>query len=157
MKIELWSVGNPSPSHLQKVEDEYLKRLKPMAQVSFHLIRNHKVKATDPAVIKKEEAALILRQLKNSKARIVLLDEYGEEFTSKAFAGFLRNHMNHMGQDLVFIIGGAYGFDGSIHSMAQQKISLSKFTFPHQLVRSIFLEQLYRGFSILNSLPYHHQ
>ncbi len=157
MKIEIWSVGNASPGHLQKVEDEYLKRLKPMAHVSFHLIRNHKIRSNDPIVIKKEEAVLIRKQLKNRNARIVLLDEYGQEFTSKAFARFLRDHMNHMGQDLVFIIGGAFGFDDSIHEMANMKLSLSKFTFPHQLVRSIFLEQLYRGFSILNSLPYHHQ
>jgi 23S rRNA (pseudouridine1915-N3)-methyltransferase len=157
MKIELWSIGSPSPAHLREVETEYLKRLKPMANVAFHIIRNSKVRSTDPAVIRKEEGALIQRQLRNRKARLILLDENGKEFSSKGFSKFLRDHMNHRNMDLVFVIGGAYGFDAAIHETADLKISLSKLTFPHQLVRSIFLEQLYRGYTILNSLPYHHQ
>lgn len=157
MKIELWSIGSPSPGHLQEVEKGYLKRLKPFAPVSFHILRNTRVKFRDPELIKKEEGKLIRSRLKDRNARVVLLDEFGKTMSSIEFSQFLEGHLNHYAQDLIFIIGGAYGFAPDIQKAAQYKLSLSQLTFPHQLVRSIFLEQLYRGFSILKNLPYHHQ
>jgi 23S rRNA (pseudouridine1915-N3)-methyltransferase len=157
MKIELWSLGSPSVKYLQQGEAEYIKRLQPFCDVSFEVIKTNKIKSQDSNQIMRQEAILILDKLKKNNGTLILLDDKGKEFTSNEFARYVQHHQIHSTKNLIFLIGGSYGFDQSIYEMAQKKISLSKFTFPHQLVRIIFLEQLYRAFSIIQNLPYHHQ
>ena len=88
---------------------------------------------------------------------IVLLDEHGKEFTSTQFASYLEKKMSNVAKRLIFVIGGPYGFSQRIYNAAQEKISLSKMTFSHQMIRLIFTEQLYRAMTILNNEPYHHE
>lgn len=106
--------------------------------------------------IKVKEGELILSQLKSSD-EVILLDEKGREYRSIEFADFLRKKMTNSSRDIVFIIGGAYGFSDAIYSRANGKLSLSVMTFSHQMVRTIFAEQLYRAFSIIKGEPYHHE
>lgn len=106
--------------------------------------------------IKVKEGELILSQLKSSD-EVILLDEKGREYRSIEFADFLRKKMTNSSRDIVFIIGGAYGFSDAVYSRANGKLSLSAMTFSHQMVRTIFAEQLYRAFSIIKGEPYHHE
>ena len=105
---------------------------------------------------KVREGELILKQLQPGD-HVILLDEGGKEFTSVGFADWLQQRMNTVPRRLVFVIGGPYGFSDAVYAAAQGKISLSRMTFSHQMVRVIFAEQFYRALSILNNLPYHHQ
>lgn len=109
----------------------------------------------DAVQIRKKETEHIFKKI-GEKDFLVLLDEKGKEFTSSGFADVLRHHQNISTKNLVFVIGGAYGFSDEVYKRANLKIALSKMTFPHQLVRVIFLEQLYRAFTILKGEKYHH-
>ena len=102
-----------------------------------------------------EEARLVLQALQPGDT-LVLLDEQGQPFSSVAFAGFLQKQLNSSAKTICFLIGGAYGFDDKLYARAQHRISLSALTFPHQLARLIFTEQLYRAFTILRNEKYHH-
>jgi 23S rRNA (pseudouridine1915-N3)-methyltransferase len=106
--------------------------------------------------IKGKEGELILKQLEPGDI-LILLDEHGKEFRSLEFARYLERQLNAGGKRLVFAVGGAYGFAEAVHSRCQDKISLSRMTFSHQMVRAIFAEQLYRAFTILKGEPYHHE
>lgn len=106
--------------------------------------------------IKSREGELILKNLKPSDD-VILLDERGKEYRSVEFAAELEKKMAGSGKDIVFVIGGAYGFSEAVYKRADGKISLSKMTFSHQLVRTIFAEQLYRAFTIMRGEPYHHE
>ena len=110
---------------------------------------------TPPEGIRVREAEILLRQLTDEDV-VILLDEKGSSFTSKEFARFLQQKLNSGIKSLVFVVGGPFGFDERIYRRSQAQISLSPMTFPHQLVRIIFAEQLYRAFSILRNEPYHH-
>ena len=88
---------------------------------------------------------------------LVLLDEHGKEFTSMQFAAYIEKKMHAVPKRLVFVVGGPYGFSGAVYRAASEKISLSKMTFSHQMIRLIFIEQLYRAMTILNGEPYHHE
>lgn len=103
----------------------------------------------------KKEAGKLLSKL-DATDTVILLDEKGRDYTSVKFSGFLQQHMVTATKHLVFIIGGPYGFDKEISARANGKISLSKMTFSHQMVRLFFVEQLYRAFTILRGEPYHH-
>ena len=105
---------------------------------------------------KEEEGKRVLKQL-NPQDTLVLLDEKGSQYSSKGFANFLQKRMNTGTKNLVFVIGGPYGFSAEIYKRAQYKISLSSMTFSHQMVRIFVVEQLYRAFSILKNEPYHHE
>lgn len=106
--------------------------------------------------IKSREGGLIMKNLKPSDEAI-LLDEHGKEYTSIEWARILEDKTARSGRDIVFVIGGAYGFSDEVYSRADGKISLSRMTFSHQIVRAIFLEQLYRAFTIIRGEPYHHE
>lgn len=106
--------------------------------------------------IKEKEGELILKNMRPSD-EVVLLDEHGKEYRSVTFAKMLEEKMSRSGRDLVFVIGGAYGFSGDVYTRADSKISLSQMTFSHQIVRTIFAEQLYRAFTIIKGEPYHHE
>lgn len=109
----------------------------------------------DDLQIKKKEGEALLKKL-DAKDFLVLLDEKGKELTSGEFADILRHHQKVATKNLVFLIGGAYGFSEEVYQRANAKIALSRMTFPHQLVRVIFLEQLYRAFTIIKGEKYHH-
>jgi len=108
------------------------------------------------AQVKLREADLILSRLKPDD-KLVLLDEKGKKFPSSGFAEFIQKRMNEGHKNLVFLIGGAYGFADQIYARANWQVSLSDMTFSHQLVRLLFMEQLYRAMTILNNHPYHHE
>lgn len=113
------------------------------------------VGALSEAQIKEKEGALILKEAAGSE--IILLDERGKEFRSVEFASELQKRLSRGGKDLCFVIGGAYGFSPEVYAAASDKLSLSKMTFSHQMVRVVFAEQLYRAFTIMKGEPYHHE
>ena len=114
------------------------------------------VKNLSEAQQKQKEGELILNKL-NPTDVLILLDENGKQFDSVAFSSYLQKHMNSGIKQLVFTIGGPYGFSEDVYKKANGKISLSKMTFSHQMIRLFFIEQLYRGFTILKNEPYHHR
>lgn len=106
--------------------------------------------------LKRQEGDLLLNSLGERKQMLILLDENGTHYTSTAFSTFVEKNIETYG-NLTFAIGGAYGFSDAVYQQATRQVALSSMTFSHQLIRIIFLEQLYRAFSILNNEPYHHQ
>ncbi len=154
MKITLLTVGNTEKGYIQEGINLYSQRLKHYASFEIAEIPTGK-NSGDVINRQKIEADLILKKL-SVNDKVVLLDELGKAFTSKEFAVFLNKQMVQGLSSLVFIIGGAHGFDPKVYARADYKIALSKMTFPHQLIRIIFVEQLYRAFTILKNEKYHH-
>lgn len=156
MKIKLLLVGKTDSDYLSKGIDEYVKRSKhylPFEMVIIPDLKNTKNLSEDQQ--KQKEGELILNQV-NSGDFIVLLDENGKEFTSVDFSKFIEKRMISGLKNLVFVVGGPYGFSNEIYKQCNSKISLSKMTFSHQMVRLIFTEQLYRAMTIIKGEPYHH-
>ena len=106
--------------------------------------------------IKTKEGELILKQIKPTDD-LILMDERGKEYTSVEFAKVIQDKISYAGKDMVYVIGGAYGFSDAVYQRANSKISLSRMTFSHQMVRAIFVEQIYRAFTIMKGEPYHHE
>jgi len=155
MKIEIWGIGKTKSSYLIEGEREYEKRLKHYISVSQRIFDPIKGAAhLSPADVKKKEAELLLQAIK-PEDHLILLDEAGQQMDSVAFADQLQSFMNQGHKRVVFIIGGAWGFDDSIKHKAAGLLSLSKMTFTHQMIRLIFLEQIYRAMTILRNEPYH--
>jgi len=157
MKITLLTVGKTDVKWVREGLELYSSRLVhyiPFSLVEIPELKN--VSALSQDQIKSREGELILKHLKPAD-ELVLLDEHGREFRSVEFAEFIEGRMSRSSRDLVFVIGGAYGFSGDVYSRADSKISLSKMTFSHQMVRTIFAEQLYRAFTIMRGEPYHHE
>ena len=137
--------------------DKYVKRLGHYTSFSMEIIPDIKnVKKRSESEQKIAEGQEILKRLKSSDT-LSLLDEKGKNYDSVAFSSYLQKKMNSGLKNLVFVIGGPYGFSPAIYERAQGKISLSSMTFSHQMVRLFFVEQLYRGFTILKNEPYHHR
>lgn len=156
MKITLLSISKTEEKYIKEGIDIYLNRLK--HYIKFEIIELPELKNTkhlSQDLQKKKEAESFLKNILNTDY-VVLLDERGTEYNSLLFADFLNKRMLASTQNLVFIIGGPYGFDTSMYERANAKISLSKLTFSHQMVRLFFVEQVYRGFTILKGEPYHH-
>ncbi len=157
MNITLLVVGKTDEKYLQEGIDVYTKRLKHYVNFDLVVIPALKdQKGATPDEVKERETALILKHTAKSD-RIVLLDEHGTEHTSTGFAQYLQKQMNAGIRSLTFVIGGAFGFAPSVYAAASDKVSLSKMTFNHQMVRLFFAEQLYRAFTILNHEPYHNE
>lgn len=157
MKITLLVVGKTEDKYLIEGIDKYLNRLKHYIGFNLCVIPDIKnTKNLSEAQQKTKEAELILKQISNLDT-VILMDEKGKKYTSVAFSNFLNKQMIGSVQHLIFIIGGPYGFDGSIYKRANGSMSLSDMTFSHQMVRLFFVEQLYRAFSILKGEPYHHE
>lgn len=157
MKIELIIVGKTDSDWIKQGFDVYQKRI--AHYISFNstiLLDIKNRKNLSERQQKKQEGNLIIKQIQNSDF-VILLDENGSQYDSVQFSAFLQKKMNSGIKRLVFIIGGPYGFSDEIYNLSNYKISLSKMTFSHQMVRPFFLEQLYRAFSILNNEPYHHK
>lgn len=157
MKISLIAVGKTEDKYLIEGIEKYLNRLKHYIGFSLNIIPELKnTKNLTEAQQKGKEAELILKQLNNSDV-LVLLDEKGKKYTSVQFSQYINKQMIGSVQNLVFVIGGPYGFDESIYKRANYSVSLSEMTFSHQMVRLFFVEQLYRAFTILKNEPYHHE
>lgn len=157
MNIKLIVVSKTDEKYLQQGIDIYVSRLKHYVNFEMVVIPALKdQKGASPDDIKEREATLLLKQLEKCD-RVVLLDEHGTEHTSVGFSQFLQKQMNAGVRNLAFVVGGAFGFAPSVYSAAGDKISLSKMTFNHQMVRLFFLEQLYRAFTIIRHEPYHNE
>lgn len=157
MHIKLISIGKTDSKDLEKMILEYVKRIS--FYIKFELVvlndpKNRSVLSIDQQ--KKAEGDLILKQL-NEADFMVLLDEKGQELTSIQFSEFISKKMLSGLKNLVFVIGGPYGFSEIMYKKSHYKISLSRMTFSHQMVRLFFAEQIYRAFTILGNEPYHHQ
>lgn len=157
MHIKLILIGNTSESYLKEGMAEYFHRIKKYNSIDIVEIKDVKnAKNLSHDELKKKEGQEIQHHLHPGDF-VVLLDDKGKQYTSLHFADFLQAKMNISTKQLVFIVGGAYGFSDEIVKLAKEKVSLSAMTFSHQLIRVVFLEQLYRAFSILNHSPYHHE
>jgi 23S rRNA (pseudouridine1915-N3)-methyltransferase len=157
MQIRLLAIGKTEHPALETLMAEYSKRLSHYTSLSVELIPAlKKTKALREEDQKEEEAKLLLKKISQPDL-LYLLDERGKQYSSVGFADFLQQKMNSGTKSLVFCIGGPYGFTPDVYQRAQGSLSLSPMTFSHQMVRPIFLEQLYRAFTILRNEPYHHQ
>lgn len=157
MKIELAVIGKTSIGYLKQGIDEYIKRLK--HYVPFEIkyiddIKNTKNISEDQQ--KRTEGAKILSLLDKSDF-VVLLDEHGKEYTSIQYSNYIQKRMLSGAKKVVFVIGGPYGFSQEVYDRANDKISFSKMTFNHEMIRLIFTEQLYRAYTIINHESYHHE
>ena len=157
MKIKLLAIGKTDDKHLISLIETYQKRLKHYINFQLEIIpdiKNSKNLSEDQQ--KEKEGELILKKL-TAYDQLVLLDENGKNFTSVEFSKHLQKKMNAGVKQLVLVIGGPYGFSNEVYKRAQGKISLSKMTFSHQMIRLFAVEQIYRAFTILRNEPYHHQ
>ncbi|WP_413512128.1 23S rRNA (pseudouridine(1915)-N(3))-methyltransferase RlmH [Myroides odoratus] len=157
MNIKLLAIGKTDNKELQTLMNDYIKRLSFYVKFEMEVIADIKnAKNLSEAQQKQKEGELILSKLTPTDF-LVLLDEKGKDFTSVDFAEELQKRMNAGIKTLVFVIGGPYGFSEEVYKNAKGKISFSKMTFSHQMIRLFVIEQLYRGFTILRNEPYHHQ
>lgn len=157
MTIKLLGIGKTDDKTLQNLTDVYVKRLQFYNKFEIELIPDIKnVKNLDENQQKQKEGELILNKLATSDF-VVLLDENGKQISSVGFSEFIQKRFNSGLKQVIFIIGGPYGFSEEVYNRANTKISLSKMTFSHQMVRLFFTEQLYRAFTILKNEPYHHR
>ena len=157
MNIKLIAIGKTDNKALQSLLDDYTKRLSFYIKFDLEIIPDIKnAKNLSESQQKEKEGELILAKLTPTD-QLILLDENGMGFSSISFSDYLQKRMNSGTKTLVFVIGGPYGFSDEVYQKAQGKISLSLMTFSHQMVRLFFIEQLYRGYTILRNEPYHHQ
>lgn len=157
MKFALLVVGRTVEKHYITAINDYVERIKHYTPFDMEVIPELKnTKSLSMEQQKEKEGELILKALQPGDV-VVLLDEHGKEFRSIEFAEWAEKKMHTVNKRLVFIIGGPYGFSKDVYAVAQEKISLSKMTFSHQMIRLIFVEQLYRAMNILAGGPYHHE
>lgn len=157
MKVTLIVVGKTVEKHYVTAINDYIERTKHYISFDMEVItelKNTKNLTMDQQ--KEKEGELILKSFQPGDV-IVLLDEFGKEFRSVDFSNWMEKKMANVNKRLVFVIGGPYGFSQKVYQAAHEKISLSKMTFSHQMIRLIFVEQLYRAMNILNNGPYHHE
>ena len=157
MKITFLCIGKTGKKFLEEGEEEYLNRLK-------HYVKIDRIELSDlknagkltKEQVKKEEGILFLNKIPPGD-ELILLDEHGKQFSSVEFSDFLNKKGINGTRGVTFLVGGAYGFSNEIYERANGKISLSKMTFSHQMIRMIFFEQLYRAYTIIKGEPYHHE
>lgn len=157
MKITLLTVGKTDKDWVRQGMDIYVSRLKhyiPFSVIEIPELKN--VSALTKEQIKVREGELILKNVKPADD-LVLLDERGKEYTSVELAKVIQDKISYVGKDIVYLIGGAYGFSDAVYQRADSRMSLSRMTFSHQMVRAIFVEQIYRVFTIMRGEPYHHE
>ncbi len=155
MTIHLLQVGKTNKSYWQEAVGEYEKRLQRYVKFRVSTVPEPRnAKHRSPSEIRKLESEQLQKHLVKTD-RIILLDEKGREYDSKAFSEKLNQFMISRARDITFVIGGAYGIADDLKQKADEQIALSRMTFPHQLARPVFLEQLYRAFTILKGEPYH--
>ena len=156
MKLVLLTVGKTDVPWVREGLQLYAARIQHYVRFEVKEIPELKnAGALSEEQIKAKEGALILKEAEGMD--MILLDEHGREYRSLEFARELQNRFVHGGKDICFVVGGAYGFSPEVYGKASGKISLSKMTFSHQMVRTVFAEQLYRAFTIIRGEPYHHE
>jgi len=153
VKLRLLWVGRTQEAWVKAGSEEYAGRVKRYSPLE--LVEVKEEKGALPEQMRQRESERIEKLLPKN-GRLILLDEAGDQFTSPAFADLLGKYRDNSTNELLFAIGGAYGFSAELRSKADRLISLSKMTFTHQMIRPFFLEQLYRAFTILNNEGYHH-
>lgn len=153
MKIKILFVGKTVDDRISGIVDEYLKRIKNI-DITVKIVPGAKKKYS-VEVQKSEEGRSIISFIDDSEF-VAILDDKGDSFTSRQFAEWLERRQTSS-RNITFVVGGAYGFSNEVYDRADSRISLSKMTFSHQIVRAIFAEQLYRAFTIIAGLPYHHE
>ena len=157
MKIRLLAIGKTDSRALQQMIQVYQDRLRHYIKFELEIIPDIKNSKNLSRHEQKEKEGQLLLDKISATDILILLDEHGKQFTSTGFAEYLQKKMNSGIKGLVFAVGGPYGFSEAVVQKAQGKISLSKMTFSHQMVRLFVVEQVYRAFTILRNEPYHHQ
>lgn len=157
MKILFLVVGRTVDKRLTSLIDEYAERVKHYIPFDMEVVPELKNTKSLTAEQQKEREGELLRKQLREGDFVVLLDEGGREFRSMEFASYLEKKQSQVARRLVFIVGGPYGFSPDIYKLAREKVSLSKMTFSHQMVRLFFVEQIYRAMTILRGEPYHHE
>ena len=157
MNIKLIVIGKSEEKYLREAVEIYLKRLTHYINFEILVLPDVKnAKNMSVAELKDKEAELILKH--SAKAdKVVLLDEKGKEYSSVEFSKYIAKQMNASVKTLAFVVGGAFGFSEKVYSQANEKLSISKMTFSHQMIRLLFVEQLYRAFTIIKGEPYHNE
>lgn len=156
MKIQLLVIGKTSADYISKGTDLYLNRLSHYIPTEIKVLPDIKnTRKLTEEQQKTAEGEQFLNALQGGDY-VVLLDERGKEFTSREFSTFIQHKMNTVSRNLVFIIGGPYGFSKAVYDRADSLLSLSRMTFSHEMVRLFFIEQIYRAMTILRGEPYHH-
>ena len=157
MKITLLTVGKTDVKWVREGLELYVSRLSHYVPFSLEEIPELKNAASlTREQVREKEGEGVLKRLRDAD-EVILLDERGRELRSVELAGFLEGRLSRGARDLVFVVGGAYGFSPAVYARADSRLSLSKMTFSHQMVRTIFAEQLYRAFTIIRGEPYHHE
>ena len=156
MKIKLLVVGKTSGSFLVPLISDYVKRINRFINFEIIEINNIKLKKVNSLEIQKREGVKILDKI-DKKDQVFILDEKGKSYNSIDFSKFIENKIVNSSKNIIFIIGGAYGFSEKIYSRSNSIISLSKMTFSHQIIRLFMVEQLYRALTIINNHPYHNE
>ena len=157
MEVKLVTVGKTDVPWVREGLDLYVSRLRhyvPFTLVEIPQLKN--VSASSQEQIKEKEGELILKQVAPGET-VILLDERGRQYRSVEWADWIQRQLSLGGKGLVFVVGGAYGFSQKVYDRANGLVSLSKMTFSHQMVRTVFAEQLYRAFTIIRGEPYHHE
>tara|TARA_B100001093_G_scaffold112955_1_gene105289 strand:+ start:25894 stop:26364 length:471 start_codon:yes stop_codon:yes gene_type:complete len=156
MKFKLLVVGKTSDKEIQMKILDFYKRLKKYINFEIIVVPSSKNKSSDNITTLRKEGISILKKIKKNEI-VILLDEKGTNYSSLQFAKFIENKLLQKVKNVVFVIGGAYGFDKEVYRKSQYQLSLSKMTFSHQMVRLFFTEQVYRAFTIINNHPYHNE
>ena len=155
MNIKLIYISKNKSKNIEFLVEDYEKKINHFISYSSIVLKN-KNQYSEKKIIQKSESNLILKNIKSNDL-VILLDENGKEFSTKDFSKFISNKMMNRTKNIVFIIGGAYGFSSEFKKKFKLKIALSKLTFSHDMARLFFSEQLYRSLTIINNIPYHNQ
>ena len=155
MNIKLIYISKNKSKNIEFLVEDYEKKINHLISYSSLGLKNKNQKS-EKKLIQKSESNLILKNIKNNDL-VILLDEKGKEFSTKDFSKFISDKMMNRTKNIVFIIGGAYGFSSEFKKKFKLKIALSKLTFSHDMARLFFSEQLYRSLTIINNIPYHNQ
>lgn len=155
MKIRFLSIGKTASPFLKEGIAFYLSRLEHYARIEYEELPDVSARGTDNQAGKQKEGELVLKNVKDDEI-LVLLDEKGDSYSSREFAEFLQKRMNSGIKTLTFLVGGAFGFSKEIYDRANAKLSFSKMTFSHEMIRLFALEQLYRAHTLLKGENYHH-
>ncbi|MEF9923272.1 MAG: 23S rRNA (pseudouridine(1915)-N(3))-methyltransferase RlmH [Muribaculaceae bacterium] len=157
MKITLVVIGKTGDSYLSEGINNYVKRLSFYIPFEIQYLADLKSTKNLSEIQQKQFEGQVLLKFFDPSDYVVLLDEHGKEFTSIDFSKYIEKKMHSVSKRLIFVIGGPYGFSQEVKAIANEKISISKMTFSHEMIRLIFTEQLYRAMTILNNEPYHHE
>lgn len=156
MQINFIVTGKTTSAEIKNITSDYLKRINRYQKAEEIVIETSSLKINDRQKLIQKEGDLILKKI-TATDFVILLDDKGKEQTSVQFAAYMENLFNQSQKKICFVIGGAFGFSEEVYKRANAKLSLSKMTYSHQIIRAIFLEQLYRAFTIINKEPYHHE